>query len=263
MTEDIKTLLKKIEHKDIFEQYPLYFIGGTALSTYLDHRISYDVDIICTIKLPVSAINAFAFSIEGMPVIDSAKASVFRINKGVALEFYHLRYMVDGIKIEFSYFDDSIIGVILEQSTSQGYSEGSKLKKLSLDDIIKLKAVALFSRQKSRDLFDMAILLERKLVSIEDLDRIYSFKKHRDKTLLEYIHGFNPLEDDEDSSLDFLPHHKYYKDFSKLTQDERFEKCKEMLLCQCDVKLKEKLEKKHKEVKSSARKKINIKNSFR
>ena len=250
MTKEIKVLLEKIKDNALFEKYPLFFIGGTALSTYLDHRISYDVDFICRGKLPVSAINAFAFSIGGVPVVDRAKASAFRINKGEALESYHLRYMVDGIKMEFSYFDDSIIDVILEQATLQEYSEGSKLKKASLDDIIKLKAVALFSRKKSRDLFDMAILLERKLVSIEELERIYSFKKRGDKTLLEYIHAYAPLTDDEDSSLDFLPRHEHFKDFSKLTQDERFDKCKEMLLNQFDAKLKEKLESKEKEVKS-------------
>ncbi len=32
---------------------------------------------------------------------------------------------------------------------------------------------------------------------------------------------------DDDSSLDFLPHHNRYKTFAKLTQDECFDKCKE------------------------------------
>ncbi len=39
MTNDIKELLEKIEHSDIFKQHPLYFIGGTALSVYLDKRV--------------------------------------------------------------------------------------------------------------------------------------------------------------------------------------------------------------------------------
>lgn len=252
MTKDIKNLLEKIENNNIFERHPLYFIGGTALSTYLDHRVSYDLDFACTGELPISVIKAFAFSINGKEVMDRSKASSFRINKGEDLAHYHLKFMVDGIKMEFSYFDDSMIDVILEQATLEHYSEDSNLKKLSLDDIIKLKAIALFKRQKSRDLFDMAISLERKLLSIEDLERIYSFKQHGDKTLLEYIQSFDPRKDDEgDTSLDFLPHHEHYKTFAKLTQDERFDKCKEMFLEQYDNKQKEKLQKKQKEVTSN------------
>ena len=40
------------------------------------------------------------------------------------------------------------------------------------------------------------------------------------------------------SSLDFLPRHEHYKSFAKLTQDERFEKCKGMFLDQYDDKQK-------------------------
>lgn len=259
MTHEIKKLLKKIENNNIFERHSLYFIGGTALSTYLDHRISYDLDFACTGKLPISDIKAFAFSLNGKEVIDRTKASSFRINKGEDLVHYHLKFMVDDIKMEFSYFDDSMIDVILEQATPEHYNEDSNLKKLSLNDIIQLKAIALFKRQKSRDLFDMAIILERKLVSIEELERIYSFSQHRDETLLEYIQSFDPRKDDEDdTSLDFLPHHEHYKTFAKLKQDERFDKCKEMFLEQYDNKQKEKLQKKQKEVISNLKRRKGI-----
>ena len=62
-------------------------------------------------------------------------------------------------------------------------------------------------------------------------------------------------DDEGDSSLDFLPRHDHYRTFAKLTQDARFNKCKEMLLEQYDEKQKEKLEKKKREVF------FNIKNS--
>ncbi len=145
---------------------------------------------------------------------------------------------------------------ILANAVSTPYSEGSKLKILSLNDIITLKAIALFGRQKSRDLFDMAIILERKLLPIEEFERIYSFKQIGDTTLVEYIQGFDAKKDDDgDSSLDFLPHHEHYKTFAKLTQDERFDKCKEMFLDQYDDKQKNKLEMKKREVSSNVKRK--------
>jgi len=247
MTNEIKELLGKIEHDDIFENHPLYFIGGTALSVYLDHRISYDIDITSTELLPIPAMKAFAFPLKATHIPDRTKASAFRINSGKNLDNYYMKFMVDGVKLEFSYFDDALRQSILASAVAKPYSKGSKLKILPLNDIITLKAIALFGRQKSRDLFDMAIILERKLISIEELERIYLFKQVGDKTLLEYIQGFDAKKDD-DSSLDFLPYHEYYKTFAKLTQDERFDKCKEMFLNQYDEKQKKKLEMKKREV---------------
>ena len=256
MTNDIRALLNKIEHSDIFEQHSLYFIGGTALSVYLDHRISYDIDITSTKPLPTSDIKAFAFPLKATYIPDRAKASTFRINSGKNLDNYYMKFMVDGVKLEFSYFEDTLRQSILANAVSNPYSEGSKLKILSLDDIITLKAIALFGRQKSRDLFDMAIILERKLLTIDELERIYTFKQLEGQTLLGYIQGFNTTkDDDEDSSLDFLSHHYHYKTFTKLTQDERFEKCKEMFIAQYNEKQKEKLEKKKREVLSKVKRK--------
>lgn len=255
MTENIRSLLEKIEHNDIFEKYPFFFIGGTALSTYLDHRISYDVDITSAELLPVSALKAFAFSLQAIYIPDS-KASAFKINTGRKLENYYMKFMIDGVKLEFSYFDDEIRQSILSGTAATPYTKGAKLKKLPLDDIIKLKAIALFGRQKSRDLFDMAIILERKLITIEELERIYSFERTGDRSLLEYLQDFDATRDsDGDSSLDFLPHHEYCKSFMRLTQDERLDKCKEMFLGQYDEKQREKLEIKKKEIFRSVKQK--------
>jgi len=254
MTNDIKALLEKIEDNNIFEKYPLYFIGGTALSTYLDHRISYDIDIASTESLPISAIKAFAFALKARQIPDIKRASVFKINTGKSLDNFYMKFMVDGIKLEFVHFEDELRQSILSNAKFSSYSNNSKLQIVSLEDIISLKAIALFDRQKSRDLFDMAIILEQKLVSVDELERIYSFKQQGDRTLLEYIQSFDSKKDDDgDTSLDFLPHHEHYKTFSKLTQDERFDKCKEMFLSQYEDKQKEKLKGKQKIVRASSR----------
>ena len=252
MTKEIENLLNKIQNHHIFETYPFYFIGGTALSVYLDHRISYDVDISSTIPLPATALKAFAFSLKATYINDRAKSSAFRINSGKQLDNYFMKFMVDGVKLEFAFFDDTIRQEVLQNSTSTPYKEGSKLKILPLKDIIVLKAIALFNREKSRDLFDMAIILERNLIDIKELERIYSFNQHHQLSLFEYIDAFDGSKDDEgDTSLDFLPRHEHYKVFAKLSQDERFDKCKLMFLEQFNQKQKEKLQKKHKHVLAS------------
>ncbi len=52
MTADVTALLDRIKDLDIFENDPLYFVGGTALAYYLGHRISEDIDIIGSAPLP-------------------------------------------------------------------------------------------------------------------------------------------------------------------------------------------------------------------
>ena len=199
MTNEIKALLEKIKDHPLFEENPFFFIGGTALSTYLNHRVSYDVDIASMSKLPVSQIKAFAFSI-GARAIPDKNAAAFRINSGDDLENYHLKFMVDGIKLEFSHFRSPIQKAILDNAAFQRYDEHSSLKILSLNDIIALKIIALFNRQKTRDLFDASIILEKNLLDIGELERIYSYVREGNNTIRDYIATFRAVDDDGDNS---------------------------------------------------------------
>ncbi len=240
MTKEIKTFLETIKAHPIFEQHPFYFVGGTALSAYLNHRVSYDIDIASTCKLPVSAIKAFAFSL-GARAIPDKNASAFRINTGDDIENYHLKFMVDGIKLEFSYFRSPLQSAILENAGSKPYDDVSTLKILDLKEIIALKIFALFNRQKTRDLFDASIILEKNLLDIGELERIYSYVREGDNSIRDYIASFKAVDDDGDNSLDFLAEHEYYKTFAKKSQNERFIHARMMFLEQYDQKQKEAL----------------------
>lgn len=55
MTVNVKQALSKICNDDIFKE-ELYFTGGTALSFYLDHRVSEDIDIVSSKSLPYKKI---------------------------------------------------------------------------------------------------------------------------------------------------------------------------------------------------------------
>ena len=45
MTISVKKAIEKIYNNEIFND-ELYFVGGTALAYYLNHRISEDIDIV-------------------------------------------------------------------------------------------------------------------------------------------------------------------------------------------------------------------------
>jgi len=235
MTNEIKTLLQKIKAHDIFDG-DLYFVGGTALSYYLDHRVSYDIDLASTTKLPVSKIKAFAFFI-GAKQIRDANGPQFKINTGNDIENFHMKFMLDGIKIEFSHFHSDMQKLVFENAGSSLYDSSSKLKILDLKDIVLLKIIALFNRQKTRDLFDGAIILESNLLEIAELERIYSFSNHT-ISIRDYINEFNSV-DDIDNTIDFLPRHANYKKFKKLDQQKRFKEAKSMFILEYDKKQKE------------------------
>ncbi len=56
MTQEVKSLLNNIQDDEIFKDF--YFIGGTALSYYLNHRISYDLDFISRSKLKIDLLKS-------------------------------------------------------------------------------------------------------------------------------------------------------------------------------------------------------------
>jgi hypothetical protein len=244
MTPEIKEQLTAIKNNDIFEENDFYFSGGTALSFYLDHRISYDIDIVAIKKLPIEKIKSFAFSI-GARAIQDSNASQFKINTGEDIENYHMKFMLNGIKIEFSYFKSGIPTEVIKNSSSTLYennkNDESLLKILSLEDIVKLKIIALFSRQKTRDLFDVAIILEKNLCGLEELEKIYSFVKAGNNSIIDYINHFDSIHDDWDNSLDFSKYQEYYKTFRNLNQKNRFLKAKSMFIEEYEKLQKKKL----------------------
>lgn len=96
-----------------------------------------------------------------------------------------------------------------------------------------MKIIALFNRQKTRDLFDGAIILEANLLDIAELERIYSFSNHT-ISIRDYINEFNSVDDDIDNTIDFLPRHTNYKKFKKLDQQKRFKEAKSMFIQEYD-----------------------------
>jgi len=164
-----------------------------------------------------------------------------------------MRFMVRGVKLEFVHFRDELARSVVAKAESKPY-DGSPLLLMPAKEIATLKALAFFGRQKSRDLFDMAIILERGLMDIEELERIYSFKQRDGIDLREYAETFRPDDDEGDASLDFLPHHRHYRTLAKLGQKERLERCRELFLEQYDKAQKKRVEEKMRTARTVLRK---------
>jgi len=195
MTANVIKALKKIQDLDLFSD-DLYFIGGTALSYYINHRISEDIDVIGASSLKYKKIISSMLSINASKVKDE---NVFALRlAGLFPDEHILKFNLDGVKVEFFKASRTLQLEILEQSSFTQF-ENSNIKILDLKSIAKLKIVALFSREKSRDLFDFGAILDNNVLTIDEILELAKklTKIENKESLIKYISTkVQPLNDE-------------------------------------------------------------------
>ena len=165
MTSSVISILNKIKELEVFKD-ELYFTGGTALSYFINHRISEDIDIVSPKLLDYRKIIPIITSI-GAKKVDDENIMSLRL-AGLFPDEYILKFVLDNVKIEFFFANRPIQKDILKELTYTNF-ENSNLKILNLKSIIKLKLVALFQRDKARDLFDFGSILEKNIISMDEI----------------------------------------------------------------------------------------------
>lgn len=200
MMDNIKNLLKIFSKEEFINDF--YFIGGSALAFYLNHRISYDIDLISPKKLDCNKLLAFNIKINGRYIPDPNE-SQFRINTGEDLKEYKMMFNINGIKVEFFYPNDPIRLAILDKYKDK-FNLIENVKILDIKGVAELKLLALLRRNKIRDLFDIFVLLDKNILDIDTIDK-YAAMEY-DKTFIEYIESF---KDDGSESLDFNETNEY------------------------------------------------------
>ena len=165
MTSNVISTLNKIKNLEVFKD-ELYFIGGTALSYFINHRISEDIDIVSPKTLNYKRIIPLMSTI-GAKKVDDENIMSLRL-AGLFPDEYILKFILDDVKIEFFFANRPIQKEILKELTFTNY-ENSNLKILDLKLIVSLKLVALFQRDKSRDLFDFGSILDNDIMTINEI----------------------------------------------------------------------------------------------
>jgi len=151
-------------------------VGGTALALQIQHRLSLDFDFACYApKLPVQQIDDFICRLknEGHTIhelTDVTAISQFKINTGNDLRQFARDYIVNGLKITF----------FVHGKTSQQrefYSHCEKIQTndmlfsiLGIDGIKVAKILVLADRVRSRDLFDLMILVKEHSLTLDKLE---------------------------------------------------------------------------------------------
>ena len=189
-----KKLLNLIKNDQVFEEF--FFIGGSAIASYLNHRISYDVDLISEKKLDLKLIEYIVAKYNARFIPDKNEAT-FRINTGENLRNYKVEFMINGIKLEV-FYPNNLMQLEILKKYKQKANEYIGIKRLPLKALGELKLIALFNRNKIRDLYDIYYLFKENVIDCEDIDRYLSLKYY--KTFIEFLNEFT---DDGSESLDF------------------------------------------------------------
>ena len=202
MTSNVICVLNKIKDLEIFKD-EFYFIGGTALSYFINHRISEDIDIISPKILDYRKIIPFMINV-GAKKVDDENIMSLRL-AGLFPDEYILKFILDDVKVEFFFANRPIQKEILKNLSFTNY-ENSNLKILDLELIVKLKLVALFQRDKSRDLFDFGAILDSKIITINKILHIAKESKNIDskENLINFIKNKRESKSDEAVYLDEL-----------------------------------------------------------
>ena len=200
MTSNVISTLNKIKNLEVFKD-ELYFIGGTALSYFINHRISEDIDIVSPKTLNYKRIIPIMATI-GAKKVDDENIMSLRL-AGLFPDEYILKFILDDVKIEFFFANRPIQKQILKELTFTNY-ENSNLKILDLKLIVKLKLVALFQRDKSRDLFDFGSILDNDIMTINEI--LYIAKESKNinskENLINFISNKKEAKNDEAVYLD-------------------------------------------------------------
>ncbi|MEA2049367.1 MAG: nucleotidyl transferase AbiEii/AbiGii toxin family protein [Campylobacterota bacterium] len=196
MTVGVKQALDKICNDNIFND-ELYFIGGTALAFYLNHRVSEDIDIVSSKTLPYKKIIPSITKLGATKLQDENVTALRMV--GLFPDEYMIKFVLDDVKLEFFQANRPIQKEILSTATFTNY-ENSNLKILDVKSVAKLKIVALIMRDKSRDLFDFGSILEQEILSDEEMISLFSKIKNEInnvKDIIDFIKSKKEPKDDE------------------------------------------------------------------
>ncbi len=181
MKKKTEALAKKIAGEAFLEHFLL--VGGTALSVYLKHRLSEDLDFATTEqKLPKKAISDFLKSLvdDGCEVEDILPMAErqYAENEGCEIDDYHQDWSIDGVKLTF--FTLSKENGREKLAEDPGVDWSKNLRLASLETLFVTKALVLADRHTMRDNFDMHVLLQRDDFSYADV--VKAFKAYRPHT---------------------------------------------------------------------------------
>jgi len=153
----------------------LTLIGGTALALQINHRISLDFDFAQfggTLHGPAidQLISRLKQEEHQAQIITSpAEISQFKINRGMNLLDYARDYVIDGVKVTFFIHGKNSVQKTFYQKTEKINENDMSFDILGIDGLKAAKTLVFADRVRSRDLYDLYILMRDHSYSLDNL----------------------------------------------------------------------------------------------
>jgi len=154
MLPKTKQVLDTLAKHDFFKSHDVKFVGGTALSYLINHRLSEDLDF-AMLELCRDEIGELMHYYGGEMINHHPTAVDYAKNEGGDMYDYYLKYMLDGVKVEFFSPPFNILEKEIWTKKPTSLYENSHLKLASFETIMYMKSMAFWNRRKYRDLFDI------------------------------------------------------------------------------------------------------------
>jgi len=158
MLEKTKKVLDTICNHSFFSSYDVRFVGGTALSYLIGHRLSEDLDF-AMLELKSQEIKQMMDSFGAIILEHGATEMDYARNDGTELEYYHLKFLLNGVKIEFFTPPFNILEKEIWENEDTTLYNNTNLKIASFKTIMYMKTMAFWNRKKYRDVFDIYYVL--------------------------------------------------------------------------------------------------------
>jgi hypothetical protein len=153
----------------------LTLIGGTALALQLNHRVSLDFDFAqFGGTLPAQKIDQLIARLkqeghQAQIITSPAELSQFKINRGMNLLDYVRDYVIDGVKVTFFIHGKNDAQQDFYQKTEKIQEAHMYFDILSIDGLKAAKTLVFADRVRTRDLYDLYILMRDRNYSLESL----------------------------------------------------------------------------------------------
>lgn len=174
LPDSTRQLWERLQHEPMLSGFVL--IGGTALALRIGHRISEDLDFAYLGELlPVQRIQLLLRSLsqEGYAwqLTQDISAEQEFINSGLVLEEHQQNYIVTtrhgDVKVSLVRFDNPTTSLLSGSATAP-------VRLATLDETFNTKALVCAERSRTRDWFDLYVLMTQHGYDATDFHRVFT-----------------------------------------------------------------------------------------
>jgi len=184
MLEKTKKVLDILAQDEFFKNNDIKFVGGTALSHLINHRLSEDLDF-AMLEINPKEISKLMAKYGGIKEEHNNQLKDSSSNDGEDINYSYLKYNLDGVKIEFFIPPFNLMELEVWKNDSSTSYENTDLKLASLETILYMKTMAFWNRKKYRDLYDIYFVIQNDLYKTKDfLDRYLQYNFTYTKEML-------------------------------------------------------------------------------